>query len=233
MPQLTPNSPLQAVTDVLQNARVMGRCSWDTVTGSTTVADPSVESVSRDAVRALFGELHSRKVPYALVGGIALLCYIDGRNTEDVDLILSVKALPSLPELEITDQNPHFARGRFKGLRVDLLFTAHPLFQAVLDQYTATHRFLETDVRVATVAGLVLLKLFALPSLYRQGQRQRAAIYETDIMLLIMQHPPDMTPIWDELSKHLETAVLDDLRSVADDIARRIDRLNRAGPTTP
>ena len=35
------------------------------------------------AVDRLFGLLEHRKIAYVLVGGIALLQYVDGRNTED------------------------------------------------------------------------------------------------------------------------------------------------------
>ncbi len=40
----------------------------------------------RGAVRALFDELDAAGVSYLLVGGVALLSYIEGRNTQDVDL---------------------------------------------------------------------------------------------------------------------------------------------------
>lgn len=50
-----------------------------------------------DAVAELFKVLRERRVNYALVGGIALLKYVQGRNTEDIDLILSVRSLKKLP----------------------------------------------------------------------------------------------------------------------------------------
>lgn len=38
------------------------------------------------AVNDLFILLHSRNIKYVLVGGIALLQYFEGRNTEHIDL---------------------------------------------------------------------------------------------------------------------------------------------------
>ncbi len=34
--------------------------------------------------------LAERKIEYWLVGGVALLSYVDGRNTQDIDLIGSI-----------------------------------------------------------------------------------------------------------------------------------------------
>lgn len=74
-----------------------------------------------EQVQRLFTLLNNRGIRYLLVGGVALLRYVDGRNTEDLDLILSVESLKQVPELSIVDQNTNFARARFDGLRVDLL----------------------------------------------------------------------------------------------------------------
>lgn len=50
----------------------------------------------RATVRALFAELHRAKVDYVLVGGVALLSYIEGRNTQDVNLIVAPKQLKKI-----------------------------------------------------------------------------------------------------------------------------------------
>ena len=44
-------------------------------------------------VAELFTLFKQRKVRPVLVGGIALLQYIQGRNTEDIDLIVAVSSL--------------------------------------------------------------------------------------------------------------------------------------------
>ena len=41
-------------------------------------------------VEQLFNLLDLRKVDYVLVGGIALLTYVEGRNTQDIDLIMAL-----------------------------------------------------------------------------------------------------------------------------------------------
>jgi len=52
-------------------------------------------------VKALFRLLSERRIRYLLVGGVALLRYVPGRNTEDVDLLLAttVDLNPLLTEL--------------------------------------------------------------------------------------------------------------------------------------
>lgn len=69
-----------------------------------------------DAVGRLFNILDQRKIDYLLVGGIALLQYIEGRNTEDINLIIAASALNALPEIEITRQDEHFAQGQMESL---------------------------------------------------------------------------------------------------------------------
>jgi len=72
-----------------------------------------------EAVAQLFTLLHERQIDYLLVGGVAMLQYVQGRNTEDIDLIVSLSSLQALPEITITSQDNKFARGTFKTLQVD------------------------------------------------------------------------------------------------------------------
>ncbi|SRR6266446_9233071 len=51
-------------------------------------SDLLIETVAR-----FFTLLRERQIEYVLVGGIALLQYVEGRNTEDIDLIMAVSAL--------------------------------------------------------------------------------------------------------------------------------------------
>ena len=63
-------------------------------------------------VEDLFDLLGRRRVAYVLVGGIALLQYVAGRNTEDIDLIVALSSLKALPEIALTQQDEYFAAGR-------------------------------------------------------------------------------------------------------------------------
>src|SRR4030065_1480741 len=74
-------------------------------------------------VEQLFNLLESRKVDYVLVGGIALLTYVEGRNTEDIDLIMALPSLKKLPEIQISSEETDFARGKFGELQIDILLT--------------------------------------------------------------------------------------------------------------
>jgi len=66
----------------------------------------------RDAMD-LFRVLHDARVPYLLVGGIAMLTYVEGRNTKDVDLLMSVTAMEQVPELSLVDREDFFCTRAF------------------------------------------------------------------------------------------------------------------------
>ena len=78
--------------------------------------------------------------------------------------------------------------------------------------------------------GLVLLKLFFLPSLYRQGQIDRAAIYETDILQLLRSHPMETTPLLDQLRPHMPESDLRALYQIVGEIHTRIGKAARFAP---
>lgn len=181
--------------------------------------DALIETVGR-----LFGLLSERRVEYVLVGGIALLQYVEGRNTEDVDIIVAPASLNDLPEIEIASREPDFARGRFGQLQVDILLTSNPLFETVRRKHTAMRAFAERDIPCATVEGLLLLKLYALPSLYRQGNFARVGLYENDIATLLHEYHPPLGPLLDELACHLSEADLAALGDALADVRKRIER---------
>ena len=120
-----------------------------------------------EAVAQLFTLLHERQIDYLLVGGVAMLQYVQGRNTEDIDLIISVSSLKHCPKLLFISQENNFARGTFATLQIDFLLTRNPFFAMVQRRYATIRPFRERDIPCATVEGLLLLKLYALPSTIR------------------------------------------------------------------
>ena len=179
-------------------------------------------------VEQLFNLLDARKTDYVLVGGIALLIYVEGRNTQDIDLIMALPSLNKIPEIEITSQDMYFARGHFGELQLDILLTENPLFNKVAKKYSTEKQFLDRKIHCATVEGLLLLKLFALPSLYRQGSFERVGIYENDIASLIYTFNPKMEPLFMELSKHLNESDMTAARKIVMDVEARIQRFRKA-----
>ena len=170
----------------------------------------------------LFRLLAERRVEYLLVGGMAMLTYVKGRNTKDVDLLMSVAELEHLPELKIEDRNYFFARGKFRSIQVDLLFTQNPLFKLVSEKFAARHMFEELNVPMATVEGMILLKLFALPSLYRQFDWERIHVYEADIKILLALHKPATEPLFRLLEPHVLPGDLTALRKIISEEEQRI-----------
>lgn len=211
------------IGQIVHHARVFNAQRWRS--GMPLVIDDLLHHV-----QALFSLIEQREIRYVLVGEIAMLQYVQGRNTEDINLIFHVTDLDKLPELVITNQSPYFARGTYQGLQLDLLLTENPLFAHVQQAHSEPQPFFERTITTATVHGLILLKLYALPSLYRQGDFARIGLYENDIATLMFYHRPDMAALLDELAVFVsgqDRAALDELVT---DLTRRVNRVRANDP---
>ena len=228
MPTLPQGSTLGEVAEIIHAATVLGPAAWGREPMPEAHMAADIEDKLKSQLIQLFTLLHERNMPYVLVGGIAMLTYVEGRNTKDVDLVLSVESLAAIPEIVVYDRNRDFARGKFGDLLVDFLFTSNPLFKMVQEKFATTHPFLEREIRSATIEGLILLKLFALPSLYRQGRGQRIGLYENDIYMLCELGRPVMEPLFQILRKYVDSGALQELRNIVGDIQKRIERVDRA-----
>ena len=179
------------------------------------------------SVQDLFAILAGRKIDYVLVGGIALLHYVEGRNTQDVDLLMASPALKQLPELEIMDQDSSFVRATYGELQIDIFLSEKPLFQIVHREHVEVQAFLDQKIPLATVDGLVLMKLYALPSLYRQGNFAKVGIYENDIATLMYYYQPDLMKIKEDLSSVLSESDFVEINTILGDIEKRVQRFKR------
>lgn len=178
------------------------------------------------AVARLFDLLREREVDYVLVGGVAMLQYVEGRNTQDIDLIMTPTSLAEVPEIQVTGEEADFRTGSFEGVQIDILLTTNPLFDLIARDYAVMQRFVEKEIRSATVSGLLLLKMYALPSLYRQGKFARVNLYEADIAALIHEYKPDIKPLFEELSRHVLASDLESVREIVGGIRQRIQRFD-------
>jgi hypothetical protein len=175
----------------------------------------------------LFRLLQARKVDYLLVGGMAMLTYIQGRSTKDVDLLMSLADLESVLELRIETRTEHFARGSFRSLQVNLFLTDNSFFQTAKRRFTSHHRFVEMDVPTATVEGLIVLKVYALPSSYRQHDLDRAAIYETDITMLLTRYQTPVEGLMALVKEHVEEGDKPELEKILAECVARANQLRR------
>jgi hypothetical protein len=204
------------IGNVIRNAVVFNVKNW---LGDMMNSDSLIQSV-----QDFFAVLEQRKIDYVLVGGIAILHYVEGRNTQDLDLLMAVSSLEKLPELKVSSRDTDFVRANYNELQIDILLTQNPLFKKVHSEYSSVQKFLDRDIPLATVEGLLLLKLYALPSLYRQGNFARVGIYENDIATLLHYYQPDMPSLISELSKYVNENDLSEIKSVVFDIQNRIKR---------
>ncbi|GGA02197.1 hypothetical protein [Okeania sp. KiyG1] len=154
------------------------------------------------------------------------LSYIEGRNTQDIDLILSRQDLDNLSEIKITEENKDFIRGNFNQLQIDVLLTQNKLFNTISQQFVTEREFGNRLIRCVTVEGLIILKLYALPSLYGQGKFDRASIYENDLLLLLLNYQVDLPPLLKLLSKHLLESDLEEIKEILANIQARIKRFS-------
>jgi hypothetical protein len=212
---MTIHSSLQ-IGQVIRNAVVFDAKNWQ---GGMMNSDSLIQSV-----QDFFAILEARKIDYVLVGGIAILYYVEGRNTQDLDLLMAVSSLEKLPELKVASRETYFVRAKYNELQVDVLLTQNPLFRKVHKEYTKVEKFLDRDIPLATVAGLLLLKLYALPSLYRQGNFARIGIYENDIATLLHYYKTDVASLLGELTKYMDQNDMSEIQGIVSEIQNRIKR---------
>ena len=109
---------------------------------------------------------------------------------------------------------------------IDLLLTNNKVFKYVLKNCSSRTSYADaTDIAIASPMGLIILKLYALPSLYRQGQFDRATLYESDITQLLRKYPVTIT----EVLKPLKPPVLlgsdlEEVQNIFLDIQSRINK---------
>ena len=211
--------PKVNIGKVIRDAAVFNPQNWD---GGALNSDSLLQSVSR-----LFDLLADRQVEYLLVGGVALLQYVEGRNTEDIDLIMALDSLEKVPEIQVANRDENFARGRLGELQIDILLTSNPLFETVRRRYAVDQAFAERNIHCATVEGLFLLKLCALPSLYRLGNFARVGLYENDIATLLHAYKSPINTLLQELSRHLNETDMAFVRDILDEIQARLDRFDK------
>jgi hypothetical protein len=207
---------------VIRNAVVFNVKNW---LGGMMNSDSLIQSV-----QDFFAVLEQRKIDYVLVGGVAILHYVEGRNTQDLDLLMTVSSLAKLPELKVSSKDVNFVRATYNELQIDILLTENPLFKKVHSQYSKVETFLDRKIPLATVEGLLLLKLYALPSLYRQGNFARVGIYENDIATLLHYYQPDMPSLLKELAQYVNENDFSEIKGVVSDIQKRIKRFKNESP---
>ena len=207
------------IGEIIRNAVAFNVKNW--LEGSMN-SDSLIQTI-----QDLFSALDQNRVKYVLAGGVAVLYYVEGRNTQDLDLLMASSSIKKLPELKISSQDLYFVKANYGELHVDILLTNNPLFKKVYSKYSKVEHFLDHNIPIATVEGLLLLKLYALPSLYRQGNFAKVSFHENDIATLIYYHQPDVNRLFRELSSYVSETDLAELCDIVTDIQNRINRFKK------
>ena len=201
---------------VIQNANTFNTAQWNQMS--------MISNNFQNQVSEFLNLLKTRRIDYALAGGLALLQYVPGRNTEDMDLIITTPSLQLLPEVQIKEKNDLFAYGYYKELKVDFLFADNNLFELVMKQYVGLRLYEEGTIPTATIDGLILLKLYALPSLYRQFDMDRVAIYEADLTQLMYRTKDKAADFLAVLGKYMTPEDISSLSNILNEIQKKINR---------
>lgn len=129
-----------------------------------------------EALAALVEAFASRRIVYALIGGLATSLRGRFRLTQDVDILLDVPQV-TLPRLLSDLQNRGFSIDQpkvireflresitsfhWRSIRIDWLRPVLPLYRRALDEARVLALSSGGHVRVATAEGLILTKLVA------------------------------------------------------------------------
>lgn len=205
-----------AISEIVKNGILFDLKNWKKGMSNTDQFVQFIENV--------FDTLTDRNIDYLLVGGVALLSYVEGRNTQNINLILAKSDLKALPEITIIEENNDFIRGEFGNLTIDILLTQNKLFDKIIREFASIRTFGTQNIRCVSVEGLVILKFYALPSLYRQGKFERVSICENDILLLLLNYSVDLEKVLQILTNHLLPSDLEELKEILTDIESRIKR---------
>lgn len=184
------------------------------------------DSISQ-AVDRLFSLLEQRHIEYSLSGGMALHSYIQTPGSSDLVLLMDLSALENLPELSVSGQEGFSVHTEFEGEPVEIWHTQNPLYYKVCSKFSESRRFLDHDVPMVTVEGLLLLKMFALPSVYRQGSFAEASIQEAEIATLLHDYEPNISHLLDEVAVYLNDEDVTEVISIILDVQKRINRYKK------
>lgn len=167
--------------------------------------------------------LEAEGIAYALVGGAALMTMDDCmRPTDDFDFIVSRRDIEQLAELQQESSDRNFGRYLYQGTRIDALYRDNPIFEHVMNNCLDSVVIKGKEIVRASPQGIILLKLYALPSLYQQGQQRRAMTYENDISALLLQCTDiSFDEVLGVLAGELIPGQIDELRNILEDCQRR------------
>jgi hypothetical protein len=136
-------------------------------------------------VLALFRALDERRVNYSVAGRLAMNAYFGNREVNDIDVLVSNRALKLIPDVHIEGQTNFFAGAQYRQIRVVAYLTENPFFEEVRAEFQTKVPVAGVQVAVATVEGLIALNLYAVHCLNRQRQYYRIEAYEVNIIALL------------------------------------------------
>ncbi len=195
----------------------------------------------KDLIKRIATELASRKIPYMIIGGQAVLLYGELRLTKDIDITLGVgveklpvitDAVKALGLTVETDELDAFVRDTMvlpvaepkTGIRVDFIFSFTPYERQAIERAPEV-KFDDVPIRFAALEDVVIHKVFA----------GRARDIE-DIKFILLKNPgykKDYIRVWlTDFDTALEGKFLQKFEEIVSDLAREsAKKLARLGGT--
>ena len=147
------------------------------------------------------------------------------RTTAYYDYIIAKDDIETVEELQKESSDRNFGRYLYQGTRIDALYRDNPIFDYVMTNCLDSAVIEGRKITRATPESIILLKLYALPSLYQQGQHRRAMTYENDISGLLMQVTDiNAERIFKVLVGELLPSQIDELDNILKDCQLRAQR---------
>lgn len=175
----------------------------------------------------LFGLLEEQRVPFVIVGGLAMKVYVQDRTANDADILMSARALECVAELQIQERTDFFCRAHFRGIRVVVYLVENPFFEAIRVQFATKVALSGMGVTAATVEGLLALNLYAIYLISRQRDFYRHEPYEVNIIALLACYEPQVEPIFALLRAHIPEQGMLELEDCWNSCAKYARRLRK------
>jgi hypothetical protein len=140
--------------------------------------------VSPDAIDFL-KKLDERKLPYLVVGELAMYGHLQDRDVRSVHVIADSAALTALPEVRPVASTNFLMYAEFRQIHVVGYSAGYPFFKWMQNACTGEARIDEMEIRAATVEGLIALDLYAHFVISKYREFYRCEAYEIEIVALV------------------------------------------------
>src|SRR6266550_936 len=154
---------------------------------------------------ALVVRVLNKHVPWCLIGGLAVNCYVEPVFTLDADLVVVSTELEEIKSELATagfslQEFPHSLNATMKGSQLRIQFSLDARYQEFLID-TRVMNVLGEEVQVASLGNVTLGKIWAWSDQTRRPTKRKKD--ELDLMRILESYPELRTLMPEEISKQV------------------------------